>query len=154
MARRTTRTAAGGHAAQLYVKMAGGVLATFGLLQLQPSAYAGDHYDKEGTEVVLKRAARQVKDNCGHAKDDTGKAAGPWGKTKVSVKLGHNGHSKGATVGAPFDGKPTGKCAVAAFANLTFPPWSGPDEMVDWDVEIPQPGAAGNNEKTNATDTP
>src|SRR3954447_22640399 len=35
-----------------------------------------DEYDKEATEIVVKRAARQVKENCGAAKDDNGKATG------------------------------------------------------------------------------
>ncbi len=98
-----------------------------------------DVYDKDQTEVVLKRAARQVKDNCGLATDDEGKRVGPWGKTQVSIVLGHNGHSKGATIPAPYEGKPAGRCAVQAFSNLTFPPWSGPDTTVQWDVEIIQP---------------
>jgi hypothetical protein len=99
-----------------------------------------DTYDKEHTEIVLKRAARQVKEHCGEAKDDTGKASGPWGKTSISVNLGHNGRSKGATVQAPYDGKPTGRCAVQAFTSLTFPPWSGADTTVDWEIEIVPPG--------------
>ncbi len=105
------------------------------------AALAGDHYDKEATEVVLNRAARQVHDNCGFAKDDSGNAAGPWGKTSVSVTLGHNGHTRpqGVTIPEPFNGKPTGNCAVKAFSNLTFPPWTGPDETVEWAVEIPKP---------------
>ena len=36
-----------------------------------------DQYDKDATEIVIKRAARQVKDNCGAAKGDDGKATGP-----------------------------------------------------------------------------
>jgi hypothetical protein len=97
-------------------------------------------YDKS-TEVVLNRAARQVKANCGSATDDDGKANGPWGKTKVSVTLGRNGHSRDVSVPAPFDGKPTGRCAVQAFKSLTFPPYAAPnDVIVDWDVEIVQPG--------------
>jgi hypothetical protein len=99
-----------------------------------------DQYDKEATEVVLKRAARQVKANCGHAKDENGKASGPWGKVNVSVQLGHNGRGKGASIPAPFEGKPTGRCAVQAFSNLTFPPWSGDDTTVEWEVEIVEPG--------------
>ncbi|HEY2518309.1 MAG TPA: hypothetical protein VGI39_45885 [Polyangiaceae bacterium] len=102
-------------------------------------AFAGDHYDKEETEVVLNRAARQVKDNCGLAKDEDGKAGGPWGKTNVSITLGHNGHTRTVTIPEPFDGKPSGRCAVKAFSNLTFPPWSGPDETIEWAVEIPHP---------------
>ena len=99
-----------------------------------------DQYDKEATEVVLKRAARQVKANCGNAKDEDGKATGPWGKVNVSVQLGHNGRGKGASIPAPFEGKPTGRCAVQAFSNLTFPPWSGDDTTVEWEVEIVEPG--------------
>lgn len=103
-----------------------------------------DVYDKEATEVVLKRAARQVKDNCGAAKDDSGKAVGPWGKVNIQVQLGHNGHSKGVNVPPPYQGKPSGNCIEKAFANLTYPPWGGQDTQVDWEVELVQPagGAA------------
>jgi hypothetical protein len=103
------------------------------------NAVASDTYDKEATEVSLKRAARQVKQNCGLAKDANGKAAGPWGTTKVSVVLGHNGHSKISTVPSPFEGTPTGRCTVQAFSNLTFPPWAGADITVEWDVELVEP---------------
>lgn len=102
-------------------------------------AFGASNYDKEATDMVLQRAARQVKDHCGQAKDEDGKAIGPWGKTKVSVTLGHNGRSKEPSVPPPFDGKPTGRCAAQAFSNLQFPPWSGPDVPIEWDVELVQP---------------
>ena len=95
-----------------------------------------DEYDKEATEIVVKRAARQVKENCGAAKDDTGKATGPWGKVTLQIQLGHNGHSKGLTVPAPFQGKPTGNCVEKAFTNLTFPPWAGSDTEISWEIEL------------------
>jgi hypothetical protein len=98
-----------------------------------------DQYDKEATEVVLKRAARQVKENCGQAKDDTGKATGPWGKTTVQIMLGANGRSKGITVPAPYQGKAVGNCVEKAFTNLTFPPWGGSDVEVPWEIEIVNP---------------
>ncbi len=98
-----------------------------------------DEYDKEATEVVLKRSARQVKENCGAAKDEDGKANGPWGKLQVQIALGHNGHSKGVTVPEPYAGKPVGRCIEKAFANLTFPPWAGADATVPMDVELVQP---------------
>ena len=104
-----------------------------------PKARSGDVYDKADTDIVLKRAARQVKENCGSAKDEDGKAPGPWGKTSAAVLLGHNGHSKGVTVGAPYDGTPGGRCILQAFSNLTFPPWSGPDTTVNWELELVQP---------------
>ena len=99
-----------------------------------------DQYDKEGTEVALKRAARQVKDNCGQAKDDNGKAVGPWGKVTIQVQLGANGHTKGTNVPAPYQGKPVGTCIERSFMNLSFPPWSGADSSVDWEVELVEPG--------------
>jgi len=102
----------------------------------EAAARRTDVYDKEATEVVVKRAARQVKENCGAAKDDTGKAVGPWGKATLQIQLGHNGHSKGLTVPAPFQGKPTGNCIEKAFTNLTFPPWAGADTEISWEVEI------------------
>jgi hypothetical protein len=101
-----------------------------------------DQYDKEATEVVLRRAARQVKDNCGAAKDDDGKATGPWGKATIQVELGRNGHSKGITVPEPYAGKPVGKCIEKAFTNLTFPPWGGSDTTVPWEVELVNPAHA------------
>ena len=103
------------------------------------AASASDSWDKEATEPILNRAARQVHANCGQARDENGKATGPWGKTKVSLTLGHNGRSKGATVPPPFDGSPSGKCTVAAFKTLYFPPWNGADLTLEWDVEIPEP---------------
>jgi hypothetical protein len=97
-------------------------------------------YDKDAVEVELKRAARQVKSNCGSATDDDGKANGPWGSTKVSVVLGRNGHVKGATVPTPYDGTPVGLCVVNAFNKIIFPPYAGSSDVtVDWDVEVVQP---------------
>ena len=98
-----------------------------------------DQYDKEATEVVIKRAARQVKENCGAAKGDDGKATGPWGKGTITLQLGSNGHSKGVTVPAPYQGKPVGNCVEKAFTNLTFPPWGGSDAEVSWEIELVNP---------------
>lgn len=102
-----------------------------------------DQYDKEGTDIALKRAARQVKENCGHAKDENGKAIGPWGKVTIQVNLGANGHTKGTTVPAPYQGKPVGTCIERSFMNLSFPPWSGGDTQVDWEVELVEPAKDG-----------
>jgi hypothetical protein len=97
-------------------------------------------YDRYAVEVQLKRAARQVKANCGSATDDEGKATGPWGSTKASVVLGRNGRVKQVTVPSPYDGKPVGVCVVHAFEKLVFPPYAGSSDIsVDWDIEIAAP---------------
>ena len=113
----------------------------------KPSGGGGDSpssgstpYDKEAVDVQLKRAARQVKANCGAATDDEGKATGPWGSTKATIVLGRNGHVKQVTVPSPYDGKPVGLCVVHAFQRIQFPPYAGSTDVVlDWDIEIVQP---------------
>lgn len=106
----------------------------------EATARRTDQYDKDATESVLKRAARQVKGNCGQAKDENGKAIGPWGKLTVQVTLGANGRSKGIQVPSPWQGKPVGTCIERSFSNLQFPPWNGSDTTVPWDVELIEPG--------------
>lgn len=100
-------------------------------------------YDKENTDVVLARAERSVKANCGASADDEGKATGPWGKLTIQVLLGHNGRTKNVTVPEPYANTPSGKCIVQAFSGLTFPPWNGQDTQVDWEVELVKPADAG-----------
>lgn len=101
-----------------------------------------DVYDKENTDVVLARAGRQVKDNCGQAAGEDGKATGPWGKVTIQVLLGHNGHSKNVVVPEPNASTPSGRCITQAFSTLTFPPWNGQDTQVDWEVELVKPNGA------------
>jgi hypothetical protein len=97
-------------------------------------------YDKDSVEVELKRAARQVKANCGSATDDNGSAPGPWGKTAASVTLGRNGHVKEVSVPSPYEGQPDGLCAVNAFKKIQFPPYASPsDVVVEWDIELVKP---------------
>jgi len=97
-------------------------------------------YDKDAVEAELKRAARQVKANCGSATDDEGKATGPWGSMKASVVLGRNGHVKQVTVPSPYDGKPVGVCVEHAFQKVVFPPYAGSSDVsLDWDVEVTPP---------------
>jgi len=97
-------------------------------------------YDKDAVEVQLKRAARQIKANCGSATDEDGKAGGPWGTTKATVVLGRNGHVKQVTVPAPYGGRPVGVCAVHAFEKLWFPPYGGSTDLsVDWEIVITPP---------------
>ncbi|MDP9033695.1 MAG: hypothetical protein M3O50_02730 [Myxococcota bacterium] len=105
-----------------------------------PEATGKSSYDRESVEVELRRAARQVKANCGSATDGEGNMIGPWGTTKASVVLGRNGHVKQVTVPPPYDGKAVGVCIVHSFEKIQFPPYAaGSDVSVDWEVEIVQP---------------
>jgi hypothetical protein len=106
----------------------------------EPSNAAKTPYDRDAVEIELKRAARQVKANCGAASDEGGGASGPWGKTTANVTLGRNGHIKEVTVPAPYDGKPVGVCVVHAFQKIQFPPYAGSSDVaVTWDIELVPP---------------
>jgi hypothetical protein len=118
----------------------GGSSAASAPAEAPPASGSSTPYQKDAVEVELKRAARQVKANCGSATDENGTAAGPWGKTTASVTLGRNGHIKDVSVPAPYAGAPEGDCAVNAFKKIQFPPYaSSSDVTVQWDVEFVKP---------------
>ena len=97
-------------------------------------------YDKDAVDAQLKRAAKQVKENCGSASDEDGNKTGPWGSTTATVVLGRNGHVQEVTLPAPYSGKPVGDCVVNSFKKIQFPPYAGStDVSVPWDVQITEP---------------
>jgi hypothetical protein len=100
----------------------------------------GGSYDKDAVEAQLRRAAKQVKDNCGSASDEEGNKGGPWGSTSAGIVLGRNGHVLEVKVPAPYSGKPVGDCVVNSFKRIQFPPYAGSsDATVSWDVQIVEP---------------
>ncbi|HZU83811.1 MAG TPA: hypothetical protein VE987_12880 [Polyangiaceae bacterium] len=104
------------------------------------SSSGGAAYDKDAVDVQLKRAAKQVRDNCGSASDEDGNKTGPWGSTTATLVLGRNGHIADVTVPAPYSGKPVGDCVVRSFKKIQFPPYAGSSDVtVTWDVEIKEP---------------
>ena len=97
-------------------------------------------YDKDAVDAQMKRAAKQVKENCGAASDEDGNKNGPWGSTTATVVLGRNGHVQDVSLPAPYSGKPVGDCVVNSFKKIQFPPYAGSsDASVTWDVEIVKP---------------
>jgi hypothetical protein len=105
-----------------------------------PSSGGKAAYDKDAVDSELRRAARQIKGNCGSATDDNGSAAGPWGKLTAQITLGRNGHVKEVTVPPEYDGKPVGICIVHAFQKIVFPPYAASTEStVPYDIEVTKP---------------
>jgi hypothetical protein len=102
-------------------------------------ATLGMGWDRDLTAQELARAARSVKANCGSATDDDGNAKGPWGKTQVSVRLHHKGHTKDAKAEGEYAGTPVGHCIERAFSDLHFPPWEGHDVTIEYDIEVVKP---------------
>ncbi|MND04069.1 hypothetical protein D3C83_241790 [compost metagenome] len=46
---------------------------------------------------------------------------------------------KGAEVTSPFDGTPVGDCVLNAYKAVIVPPFTGGDQIVDWEVELKDP---------------
>ncbi|HXN30256.1 MAG TPA: hypothetical protein VN894_00280, partial [Polyangiaceae bacterium] len=49
------------------------------------SEVSAGSYDKEAVDAQLKRAAKQVRANCGAASDEEGAKTGPWGSTAATI---------------------------------------------------------------------
>jgi hypothetical protein len=101
---------------------------------------SGGSYDKDAVEAQLKRAAKQVRFNCGAASDEDGAKKGPWGATTATIVLGRNGHVHEVTVPPPYSGKPVGDCVVNSFRKIQYPPYNAvSDTSITWDVQILEP---------------
>lgn len=128
-------TASGGSASPAGAASATGATSASG-----DSDVAAGSYDKEAVEAQLKRAAKQVRANCGAASDEDGAKTGPWGTTTAKIVLGRNGHVREVTVPAPYSGKPVGDCVVNSFRKIQYPPYNAPsDASVNWDIQIVEP---------------
>src|SRR5882724_9031387 len=96
-----------------------------------PASLAGDvrvdekrgSFDEAQAKILLSRATT----NARTCVDVVGKNQ-PHGEANVTVTFsGSAGKSTKATVGAPFDGTPMGKCLVRAFVNIVIAPFEAPD---------------------------
>lgn len=95
-----------------------------------PASLAGDvqsderkgSFDEAQAKIVLARAANNAR-TCVNV---VGKNQ-PHGDAPVTITFSGTGKSTKATVAAPFDGTPIGKCVVRAFVNILISPFEGPD---------------------------
>jgi hypothetical protein len=100
-----------------------------------PASLAGDvrsdekkgSFDDAQAKIFLARAAKNAR-TCVNVVSKNQ----PHGDATITVTFSGAGKSTKATVGAPFDGTPIGKCMIRAFVNITITPFEGPD------VQMPQ----------------
>lgn len=88
-------------------------------------------FDKKQADLELKRAARSAESCVGVVTEQGG-----GGTAKFSLTFGNDGHVKNATVSAPFDENPVGKCALNAMKAVIVPPFDGAEETVEWEVDL------------------
>jgi hypothetical protein len=88
-------------------------------------------FDEAQAKILLARAAK----NASTCVNVVGKNQ-PHGEAAVTITFSGAGKSSKATVGAPFDGTPMGKCVVRAFVNIIVAPFEGPDVEMQQRVSL------------------
>jgi hypothetical protein len=88
-------------------------------------------FDKKQADLEVKRAQRSA-ETCPSAVTEQG----PGGSAHVTLTFASDGHVKDATIGAPFDDTPVGKCALNAMKAVIVPPYDGSDETVEVDLNL------------------
>jgi hypothetical protein len=117
-----------------------------------PSAYSGEEtdaekkraFDRNQTEMELKRATRSA-ESCPGVVAEQEKKDHPRGETRVSVTFQEDGTVRQISIPSPFDGTPVGDCVMRAYKSVIIPPYTGGDQIIDWDLSLkdePKAGAA------------
>jgi hypothetical protein len=88
-------------------------------------------FDKRQATLELKRAQRSA-ETCPNAVTEESHG----GTATIHMVFGNDGHVKEATISAPFDDDAVGKCALNAMKAVVVPPFDGPDEPIDWEVNL------------------
>ena len=102
-------------------------------------------FDKKHVKMELQRATRSAESCPGVVSEQEKKDAKPRGETRVTVTFQEDGTVKSVVIPSPFDGTPVGDCVLRAYKPVLVPPFTGGDQIVDWDVTLkdapPEPGA-------------
>lgn len=99
-------------------------------------------FDKRQAVLELKRAQRSA-ETCPNAVTEES----PGGTATVHLTFANDGHVKEATITAPFDENAVGKCALNAMKAVVVPDFDGPEESMDWDINLDKKEKAKDDKK-------
>jgi hypothetical protein len=108
-----------------------------------PSMYVGEEtdaekrrkFDKKQVDMELQRATRSA-ESCPGVVQEQEKKDHPRGETKVTVTFQEDGTVRQVNIPPPFDGTPVGDCVLRAYKAVLVPPYTGGDQIIDWDVSL------------------
>ncbi len=107
-------------------------------------------FDRKQVDLELKRATRSA-ESCPGVVAEEEKKEHPRGETRVSITFQEDGTVRQVAIPSPFDGTPIGECVVRAYKAVIVPPYTGGDQIIDWDVSLKdEPKAAGAKGKKKA----
>ena len=103
-------------------------------------------FDRKQVDLELKRATRSA-ESCPGVVAEMEKKDHPRGETKVSISFQEDGTVRQVSIPSPFDGTPIGDCVVRAYKAVIVPPYSGGEQIVDWDVSLKDAPKADSGKK-------
>lgn len=92
-------------------------------------------FDEKQVKMELTRATRSAESCPGVVAEQETKDK-PRGATRVSVTFQEDGTVRQVSIPSPFDGTPVGDCVLRAYKAVIVPPYSGGEQIVDWDLEL------------------
>ena len=98
-------------------------------------------FDKEQTEMELKRATRSAETCTGVVE------AKAYGEIEVTITFQEDGTVRQVAVPAPHDGTPLGDCITRAYEAVIVPPYSGGDQIMSWKLTLKKPEKKPNGGK-------
>ena len=98
-------------------------------------------FDKKQTDMELKRATRSAESCPGVVAEQETKDH-PRGDTRVTVTFQEDGTVRQVSIPSPFDGTPLGDCVLRAYKSVIVPPYTGGDQIIDWDLSLKDDPAA------------
>ncbi|HVU00907.1 MAG TPA: hypothetical protein VHE30_04115 [Polyangiaceae bacterium] len=118
-----------------------------------PSAYAEEtdsekkrKFDEKQMKLEMARATRSA-ESCPGVVAEMEKKDHPRGDTRASVTFQEDGTVRQVSIPSPFDGTPVGDCVIRAYKSVIVPPYTGGDQIVDWDLSLKDAPKEGGDKK-------
>jgi hypothetical protein len=93
-------------------------------------------FDKKQAKMELQRATRSAESCPGVVGPQETPETKQRGSATVSITFQEDGTVKDATINSPFNDTPIGECVLNAYKPVLVPPYTGGDQIVDWDVKL------------------
>jgi hypothetical protein len=93
-------------------------------------------FDQKQSKMELSRATRSAESCPGVVQGLETKGKAPRGDLRVTVTFQEDGTVKSASVPDPFDSTPVGDCVLRAYKAVIVPPFTGGDQIIDWDLTL------------------
>jgi hypothetical protein len=100
-------------------------------------------FDRKQVDLELKRATRSAESCPGVVAEQEKKGEHPRGETKVSISFQEDGTVRQVSIPSPFDATPIGECVIRAYKAVIIPPYTGGEQIVDWDVVLKDAAKGG-----------